>query len=68
VKRKPRPNGKFITLRDAEREYGLSYHLLYGWVIEGRIARLGEVVGRTIFIKRADLESFIESNMTPVRS
>jgi hypothetical protein len=42
VKRKPRPNGKFITLRDAEREYGLSYHLLYGWVVEGRIARLGE--------------------------
>jgi excisionase family DNA binding protein len=68
VKRKLRPNGKFVTLRDAEREYGIAYHMLYAWVMEGRLPRL-EAAGRAILIKRADLDAFLESNMTPaVRS
>jgi excisionase family DNA binding protein len=65
--RKPRPNGKFITLREAEVEYGLPYHTLYRWIERGLIARLSEdVVGHAIRIRRADLDAFLESNMTPV--
>ena len=67
MKRKPRPNGKFVTLRDAEREYGLAYHLLYAWVMEGRLPRL-EAAGRAILIKRSDLDTFLDANMTAVRS
>ena len=63
MKRKPRPNGKFVTLRDAEREYGLAYHLLYAWVMEGRLPRL-EAAGRAILIKRTDLDAFLDANMT----
>ncbi len=63
MRRKPRPNGTFLTLRDAEREYGLAYHMLYAWVMEGRLPRL-EAAGRAILVKRADLDAFLDANMT----
>jgi hypothetical protein len=69
MRRKSRPNGKFVNLRDAEREYGLAYHLLYSWVTEGRLPRLdSDVTGRSILVKRTDLEAFLDSNLTAVRS
>jgi hypothetical protein len=69
MRRKSRPNGKFINLRDAEREYGLNYHLLYALVQDGRLPRLDpEVTGRSILVKRADLDAFLDSNMTAPRS
>ncbi len=67
MRRKPRPNGTFLTLRDAEREYGLAYHLLYAWVNEGRIPHLA-AAGRALLIKRTDLDAFIDANMAVVRS
>ena len=67
--RKPRPNGKFIALRDAEAEYGLPYHTLYRWIQRGLIPRLSdEVSGVAIRIKRADLDAFLESNMRGAQS
>jgi excisionase family DNA binding protein len=63
--RKARPTGKFISLRDAEIEFGIPYHTFYRWVDRGLIPRLSEdVVGQAIRIRRDDLEAFIASNMT----
>jgi excisionase family DNA binding protein len=67
--RKARPQGKFIALGDAATEYGIPYATLYRWVDRGLISRLSEdVVGRAIRIRRADLETFLDANMTAVRS
>jgi excisionase family DNA binding protein len=67
--RKARAIGKFIALGDAENEYGIPYHTLYRWIERGLISRLSEdVVGRAIRIRRADLDAFLDSNMTEVRS
>jgi excisionase family DNA binding protein len=69
MQRKPRPHGKFLSIRDAEAEYGLPYHTIYRWVERGQLARLdADVVGKAILIKRADLDAFLASNMTAVRS
>lgn len=68
MKRKPRPNGTFLTLRDAEREYGLAYHMLYAWVNEGRIPHLAAAGRHVILIKRVDLDAFLNANMATVRS
>jgi hypothetical protein len=68
MRRKPRP-GKFISLRDAEAEYGIAYHRIYRWVERGLLARISEdVIGQSILIKRVDLDAFLDSNMTEVRS
>ena len=64
MRRKSRP-GKFISLRDAEAEYGLPYFRLYRWVQAGLLPRISEdVIGQSILIKRADLDAFLDSNMT----
>jgi hypothetical protein len=64
-----RPGKTFISLRDAEAEFGIPYARLYLWVQrQSKIPRLDEAVtGQSILIKRADLEAFIASNMTAVR-
>lgn len=68
MRRHSRP-ARFITLRDAETEYGISYARLYLWVERGLIPRIsGDVIGQSILIKRADLDAFLDSNMTEVRS
>ena len=67
MKRKPRPNAKFLSLRDAEREYGLPYHTIYRWIERGCIPRLG-IVGRSYLIKRSDLDAFLASNMATGRA
>lgn len=65
---RPRPHGKFLTLRQAESEYAIPYGRLWDWVTSGLLPRLDEgVAGRSILIKRADLDDFIASNMTAVR-
>jgi excisionase family DNA binding protein len=67
--RKARPQGKFIALGDAANEYGIPYATLYRWIDRGLLPRLSEdVVGRAIRIRRADLDAFLDSNMTGVRS
>ena len=69
MRRKSRPHGRFITLRDAEAEYGLPYHRLYRWVLRGFIPRISEdVIGHSILIRRADLDTFLDSNMIEVRA
>jgi helix-turn-helix protein len=61
MKRAPRPNARFLTLRDAEIEYGISYAMLWSWVDKRLLPRLdSDVTGRAILIKRADLEAFLE--------
>jgi predicted DNA-binding transcriptional regulator AlpA len=69
MKRRVRPNARFLTLRDAEAEYGVSYAMLYTWVNARRLPRLdADVAGRSILIRRADLEAFLDANMTEARS
>lgn len=68
MRRHPRPNGKFLSLRDAESEFGIPYHTLYRWVERGLLARLDQdVTGQSILIRRADLDKFLESNLTAVK-
>jgi hypothetical protein len=53
----------------AEQEYGIPYSRLYQWVMHGRLAALDRTVSeRSILIRRADLDAFLEGNMTTVRS
>jgi len=69
MRRKPRPNGKFIALRDVESEYSIPYHKVWRWVDRGLIPRLSrEVTGESIYIKRADLDAFLNANMTGAAS
>lgn len=67
MRAKLRPNGKFLTLRQAELEYGVPYARLREWIITGRIARLDDGP-RSYLIRRADLDAFIESQMSQVQS
>jgi hypothetical protein len=63
MRTKSRPNGKFLTLRQAEQEYALPYHRLYRWVEGGQLPRLNRAIsGCSIYIKRADLDAFLELN------
>ena len=58
-----RPNGKYITIRQAEREYALPYHRLYRWVQAGLVPRLSaSITGVSIYIKREDLDTFLQRN------
>jgi excisionase family DNA binding protein len=69
MRRHSRPNGKFLSIRDAEAEFSIPYHAIYRWVEQGRIPRLdADVTGKAILIRRADLERFLEDHMTGVRS
>lgn len=69
MRRHNRPNGKFLSLRDAEAEYGIPYARLYVWVRDGKLPFLDrDVMGQPILIKRTDLDTFLESNMSAVRS
>lgn len=69
ARRIPRPNGKFLSLREAEAEYGLAYRTLYRWIERGHLARIDRALtGSSILIKRADLDRLLESHMTGVRS
>jgi Helix-turn-helix domain len=69
MRTKSRPNGKFLTIRQAEAEYAIPYHRLYRWVERGLLARLSQdVTGEAIYIKRTDLEAFLDSNMVGERS
>jgi hypothetical protein len=69
MRRHARPNGKYITLRDAEREYGLPYHKLYRWVDRGLIPRLSrDATGTSIYVKREDLDRFLAENTSEARS
>ena len=66
---RPRPHGKFITLRQAEAELGIPYARIYIWVTTGLIPRVDpDVAGQSILIRRTDLEQFIDDNMTAVRA
>ena len=69
MRTKSRPNGKFITIRQPEAEYAIPYRPLYRWVERGLLARLShDVTGEAIYIKRADLDAFLDSNMVGARS
>lgn len=69
MKRIPRTGGKLLTLKEAESEYGVPYARLWTWVTEQRIPRLDEAVaGRSIMIRRTDLEGFIDRHMTEAAS
>lgn len=68
MRRHPRPNGKFLSIRDAEAEYGIPYHTLYRWIERGLIARLDrDITGASILMKRADLDAFLASNLVTDR-
>ena len=68
MRRHPRPNGKFLSIRDAEAEYGIPYHTLYRWIERGLIARLDrDITGASILMKRADLDAFLTSNLVTGR-
>ncbi len=62
MRRAARPNSKLLDLRDAEAEYGIPYGTLWQLVTRGVLphVRLPDV--RRIFVKRVDLEAFIEAN------
>jgi len=60
-----RPNGKFVTLRQAEAESAIPYLRLWEWVREGRLPHLDDG-RRSYLIRRADLDKFIADNMTSV--
>jgi hypothetical protein len=64
---RPRPNGKFLTLRDAEKEYGIAYARLREWIMEGKLPRLNSnVVGRALIVSRESLDRFLSANNTTV--
>lgn len=69
MKRRARPNARFITLRDAEADYGISYAMLYSWVTNGQLPKLNaDIAGRAILIRRADLDAFLDANTTKAAS
>lgn len=61
MKRTPR-TGRFLTLRQAEAEYGLPYHTLWTLVDRGQLPTLELPNQRSIYIKRSDLDTFLESH------
>ena len=64
---RPRPNGKFLTLRQAEAEYAIPYLRLWEWVRERRFPHLDDG-RRSYLIRRVDLDRFINETMSVVRS
>ena len=68
MKRAPHPNAKLLTLRQAESDYGLPYSTLWTLVTEGRLASLQLPRQRSIYIRRVDLDTFIERHMTEGRA
>jgi hypothetical protein len=69
MRAKARPNGKFLTLRQAEIELGIPYGLLRHWVVSGLIRRIDpDVTGRSYLILRSDLDQFIDNNLTETQS
>ena len=59
-----RPNGKFLTAKQAAQEYGLDYQRIIAWINEGRLRRIDpEIVGRSYHISRAELDQFIADHM-----
>ena len=52
----PRPGGKLIDIRSAEREYGLPYVQLLDLVKRGLLAAVQPPHVRRYYIVRADLE------------
>ena len=68
MKRQAHPNAKLLTLRQAEAEYGLPYATLWGLVTERLLPRLELPHQRSIYIRRVDLEQFIDDHMSEVTS
>jgi predicted DNA-binding transcriptional regulator AlpA len=68
MKRLAHPNAKLLTLKQAEAEYGLPYATLWSLVTERRLPRLELPNQRSIYIRRVDLEAFIDGHMTEVAS
>ena len=68
MKRTPRINAKLLTLRQAEAEYGLPYATLWSLVTQRLLPRLELPHQRSIYIRREDLDRFIESHMTEATS
>lgn len=67
MKRNTRPNARLLTLKAAEAEYGLPYSTLWQLVTEGSLARVNLPHNIAIYIRRVDLDSFIERHTTEVR-
>lgn len=64
MKRASRPNAKFLTLPAAAIEYGLPRTRLWWWVDSGQLPRLDpDAVGRAIYIRRSDLDAFLDKRM-----
>ena len=61
-----RPNGKFLTLRQAESEFGIPYSRIWEWIQEGRLPHLDDG-RRSYLVRRTDLEIVIERHMTQAR-
>ena len=57
----PRPGAKLISIRDAEREYGLPYAQLLDLVKRGAVAAVQPPQVRRFFIVRADLEQKLDA-------
>ena len=53
---KPRPNGKLLSIRQAESEYGLPAALLRDLIHRGDLAAVQPPNIRRVFVDRADLE------------
>lgn len=68
MKRRAHPNAKLMTLRQAEDEYGLPYATLWGLVTERLLPRLELPHQRSIYVRRVDLERFIDEHMSEVAS
>jgi predicted DNA-binding transcriptional regulator AlpA len=64
MKRTPRADAKLLTLRQAEAEYGLPYATLWRLVTERQLPRLELPGQRSIYVRRADLDTFIENHIT----
>ena len=61
-----RPNGKFLTPRQAEAEFSIPYHRIYEWLREGKLPYLDDGK-RSWLIKRSDFEKFLTSITSAVR-
>ena len=68
MKRTAHPHAKLLTLRQAEAEYGLPYATLWTLVTERALPRLELPNQRSIYIRRVDLDRFIDEHMREVAS
>jgi predicted DNA-binding transcriptional regulator AlpA len=64
--RRPHPHAKLLTLKQIEAEYGLPYATVWTLVREGRLPRLDLPGQRSIYVRRADLDAFIDAHLTEV--